>query len=232
LRLLLINSLCLILLAFNLSAQTADSVKRERKDYRPTGIRFGTDAIAFVKSRTDDTFTGAEYNVDIDFNRYYLVYDFGNWGRTLQGDQESYSNDGKYYRFGIDVNFLTKDPDRNMFFLGGRYGHSTFSEDLIIVKDDPYWGPINNTYTNRDVNGRWFELTTGIKVKMWKIFWMGYTARFKFGLKTNEPGELMPHDVPGYGRTDKESYWGFNYQLFIRIPVRKQPVIKVDKKKK
>jgi hypothetical protein len=57
---------------------------------------------------------------------------------------------------------------------------------------------------------------------MWKMIWMGYTARFKFGLKTNETGPMLPHDVPGYGRTDKESTWGFNYQIFVRLPVPKK----------
>ena len=74
---------------------------------------------------------------------------------------------------------------------------------------------------NSDVNGRWYELTGGIRVKIWKMIWMGYTGRFKFGLKTNESGAMLPSDVPGYGRTDKDNTWGFNYQIFFRIPVRK-----------
>jgi hypothetical protein len=42
--------------------------------------------------------------------------------------------------------------------------------------------------------------------------------------------KIIPADVPGYGRTDKDSSWGFNYQIFIRIPLRKQPALVVEKK--
>ena len=52
---------------------------------------------------------------------------------------------------------------------------------------------------------------------------MGYTVRMKFALKTDASGPLMPSDVPGYGRADASSYWGFNYQIFVRLPVRKVP---------
>jgi len=62
------------------------------------------------------------------------------------------------------------------------------------------------------------------------MIWMGYTARFKFGLKNKGNGEMLPHDVPGYGRTDKDAYWGFNYQIFFRIPFRKMPPLPPYKK--
>jgi len=57
---------------------------------------------------------------------------------------------------------------------------------------------------------------------MYKMIWMGYTARMKFGLSHDKTDLMEPHDVPGYGRTDKDTYWWFNYQIFIRIPVRKE----------
>jgi hypothetical protein len=210
-------------------AQKQDSVKKKPADtlgmkkYIPTGVRFGTDAIAIVKSSYDKTFKGWEVNMDADFYRYYLAFDYGNWGRTFNTGNDSvhYKNDGNYWRAGIDVNFLTKDPEKNMFFFGVRYGRSSFSEDMQLLINDPTWGPSTQNYSYSGSAARWFELTTGLKVKMWKFFWMGYTARYKFGLKTDKTTEMIASDVPGYGRTDKQSYWGFNYQLFFRIPVTK-----------
>lgn len=186
-------------------------------------MRIGTDVLAMGISYFDDTFEGWEMSADVDFDRYYLVTEFGYWAKDLSTPADTYSNSGRYFRVGADVNFLTKDPDKNMFFLGLRYGRSTFSEDLHIVKTDSMWTtPINNTYKNSNIKGSWFELTTGIRVKIWKMIWLGYTARFKFGLSTNESGNLIPHDIPGYGTTYKDSTWGFNYLILVRIPVRKQ----------
>lgn len=204
-----------------------DTVKRDsvRNKYMPTGIRLGTDIAALIKSKVSNNFSGWEVNGDIDFYRYYLALDYGAWGRTYSNDSIDYNNDGSYWRVGADVNFLTKDPERNMFFIGMRYGRSSFSENLTIRSFDRVWGHFVNEYENESVKSRWFELTTGVRVKIWKMIWMGYTARMKFGLKNKGDSEMLPHDVPGYGRTDKETYWGFNYQVFIRIPVRKQSLM-------
>ena len=94
----------------------------------------GTDVISLSRNFYDKTFNGWEGNVDVDFYRYYLAIDYGNWQRSYDGPAEmTYNNNGNYFRVGIDVNFLTKDPARNMFLLGGRYGHSSFDEDYFMI---------------------------------------------------------------------------------------------------
>lgn len=216
------------MVSFAAFAQKKDTVKI-KPDFRPTGLSVGTDLISIVRNSYDKTFTGWEVNGDIDFYRYYFVVDYGNWGRTYLSDTSGYTNNGNYFRVGIDVNFLKKDPDRNMFFFGFRYGAGTFSEQLSVVRTSATWGSLSGEFSNNNVSARWFELTTGLRVKIWKVIWMGYTARFKFGLKTGATPVMLPHDVPGYGRADEESYWGFNYQIFIRLPVRKSALIPVKK---
>ena len=228
LRLRLIEILLFSLLSTLAFSQSKDSVRRDTitiRDYIPTGIRIGTDLISLVKSQYQKDFSGWEVNADVDFRRYYLAFDYGSWSRTFESDSGNYSNDGTYWRAGIDINFLLKDVDRNMFFVGARYGRANFSEDLSVYAYNRFTENYENlNYAHSGINARWFELTTGIRVKIWKIIWMGYTARFKFGLKHDETEKIIPADVPGYGRTYKDSYWGFNYQIFIRIPVRKSPI--------
>ncbi len=226
LKLRLIEILLFSLLSSLAFSQSKDSVRRDTitiKDYIPTGIRIGTDLISLIKSQYQKDFSGWEVNADIDFRRYYLALDYGSWSRTFNSDSaNNYFNDGTYWRAGVDVNFLLKDLDRNMFFVGARYGRANFSEDLTIYAYNEFTKTYEYlNYAHSGINARWFELTTGIRVKMWKAIWMGYTARFKFGLKHDETEHIIPSDVPGYGRTNKGSYWGFNYQIFIRIPVRK-----------
>lgn len=227
-KLLRINILLFTLMSLCCFAQKdkvtiADSLKSDSK-YIPTGIRVGYDLIALLRNNTTNNFNGYELNADIDFYRYYLAFDYGSWGRTYSTPDSSYFNDGNYFRVGADVNFLLKDPDRNMFFLGLRYGRSTFSEQMNILAGDSVWGFQQREYTNTNAKARWLELTTGIRVQIWKVIWMGYTARFKFSLKADDSPTMIPHDVPGYGRTDKTSYWGFNYQIFVRIPFRTEQV--------
>ena len=233
----LINILLLTLSATVVFAQTSDSVRADsviRHNYIPTGIRIGTDIISIVKSQVENNFSGWEVNADVDFYRYYLAVDYGSSSRTFLSDTSgSYSNDGTYWRAGVDVNFLTKDPERNMFFIGARYARATFSQNLNVLAYNAFTKEHEDlSYSEPGVNARWFELTTGLRVKIWRMIWMGYTGRFKFGLKYDDTENIIPADVPGYGWTHKDSYWGFNYQIFFRIPVRKTPPVEYVVKKK
>jgi hypothetical protein len=189
----------------------------------PTGLRIGTDIISLARTRTQDNFHGWEVNGEIDFSRYSLAIDYGTWGRDLNSDSAAYANTGDYWRAGIDIDFLNNDPDRNVFFLGVRYGRSVFTESMNVMRFDPTWGLLSDNFYHSNVNAWWLELTTGLRVKIWKIFWVGYTGRFKFALTTDASEEMLPHDIPGFGRTNKETTWGFNYYVMVRIPLRKAP---------
>jgi len=205
----------------------ADTLARDtiRNRFVPTGVRIAADVVSPVKSYFQDNYEGWEFQGDIDFSRYLFTLEYGHWERDHISESATYGNSGNYWRAGIDVNFLTKDPDRNVFFLGARYGQSVFSESMSVSRIDPVWGELSDTFYHSGVNASWIELTTGLKVKIWKIFWLGYTGRLKFGLSTKGSQEMLAYDVPGFGRTDKETTWGFNYYLMIRLPIRKAPPV-------
>lgn len=214
------------------SRQDSVGVDTVKNQFLPTGIRVGYDAISFAKSRFQDNFNGWEFVGDVDFSRYYLTLEYGNWGRNFRADSTTtYANSGDYWRVGVDVNFLTKDPERNVFFLGARYGRANFSETMTVLAFHPLWGELADTFHHSGIKASWLELTTGLRVKVWKVFWLGYTGRLKFALSTDGSPEMLSYDVPGFGRTDKETTWGFNYYLMIRIPVRTAPPPPASKKR-
>ncbi len=196
----------------------ADTVKHK---YLPTGLRLGTDVISLIKSNIGYHFQLWEVNADVDLSRYYFTVDYGNWSRRDSLANGYYQNKGHYFRVGGDVNFLLKDPDKNMFFIGFRYGRSGYNEALDYSYTDTNFGIISKSITESGLQGHWVEITTGLRVKIWSGFWMGYTARIKFapGVSGGD-GQLTHHDIPGYGLAEKTTYWGFNYQLFWRIPLR------------
>ena len=199
--------------------------------YLPSGLRIGTDVLSIYLSQADPKIKLWEVNADLDFNRYYLALDFGSWAKQMTIDNGTkinngnYENNGKYFRIGADVNFLLKDPDKNMFFIGFRLGRSTFDHSLNY--DMKYAGPYSadtvllKTASASGVTASWMELTTGIRVKIVSGFWMGCTARLKLSPGYKNSPNLVPYDVPGYGLYEQAPYWGFNYQLFWRFPVRK-----------
>jgi len=212
--------LLILLLPLGASGQAVKPEPDTTHTRKFTGIRFGMETIGFIKSQTGTKFSGNEFMVDTDIGRYYLVTEFGTWARNLAITDGTYSNDGRYVRVGVDVNFLKKDPDRNMFFLGARYGRSFYNEEVTYLTRTEY-GDREKTAVNDGIRSGWVELTTGLRVRVWKIFWLGYTARMKFAPGTPKDSPLAPYDIPGYGLTFKKPWWGFSYYLMMRIPFEK-----------
>jgi hypothetical protein len=190
------NIVLLVFAVVSAIAQEVDTV-RQKRDFRPTGIRFGTDLIPLVRNTYDEHFKGWELNADVDFYRYYFAVDYGYWERSFVTDSSDYGNNGTYLRVGVDVNFLKKDPDRNMLFIGFRYGLGTFDEQLSIIGENPYWGSLTGDYANKNVSAHWLELTTGLRVRMWKFLWMGYTVRLKFALQVGDTPRWSDPDLNG-----------------------------------
>jgi hypothetical protein len=192
-----------------------DTVKNK---FLPTGIRVGTDVISLIRSR-DHSFKGWEVNFDTDFSRYYFTVDYGYWAVDQLLGNGNYQNAGTYLRIGTDINFLLKDPDKNMFFFGFRYGLSSFRESVQYQNPVSYKGfsTISANESNSNLSGHWLEITSGLRVKIVSGFWMGYTARLKFAPSVSGEGTLKTYDMPGYGLVQEAPYWGFNYQLFWRF---------------
>jgi hypothetical protein len=212
-----------------LSQAEQDSVETEpvpevkvQRDFRPTGVRFGTDLIQGIRGLSSSNFNGWEANVDVDFWRYYFAFDYGQWAQIETLENGYYENDGSYWRVGADVSFLKKDPDRNMFFLGLRYAQSSFADSIAYSYSDDNFGTITRQLENINLSASWVEITTGLRMKIWKYIWMGYTARIKLFPSLNGEGELESYNIPGYGRASADNWWGFNYQIFFKISVRKE----------
>ncbi|MBS1680259.1 MAG: hypothetical protein JST48_00960 [Bacteroidetes bacterium] len=221
-------------------AEQKPDEKKEKlppKDFSPTGFRLGTDLIDLIKTETGSTFKGWEVNGDVDFANYYLAVDVGSWAKDLQLGNGNYSNSGNYFRMGVDINLLGKDPDKNMFFFGFRVGHSNFSESLNYTATSsayptvPYtvYPSANYVLSNGNVKGGWAEVTTGLRVKVWKGLWMGYTARLKFAPSTKGGVAISPYDMPGYGIVSRAPWWGFNYQMFWRFAWKKDKPVVINK---
>ena len=211
----------LMLVAFTGSGQNKTISKRDSLiSWRPTGIRVGADLVSAIKTGVKPGFSNQELFADIGFHRYYLVAEAGRYARDLAISNGSYSNNGAYLRIGADVNFLVKDPDKNLFFLGFRYGRARFDERVQYLSETEY-GEQNKVAENINVSSGWVELTTGLRIKVWKLLWMGYTGRIKFSPSTPESSPVAPYDIPGYGLTFKKPWWGFSYYVMVRIPFGK-----------
>ena len=203
---------------------TSQYVPKE-KDTTPwivfQGVMAGYDAYGGIRSMVKDNFYTAEYTANIDLKRFILVADYGVYFHGIDSfPRYSYHIGGNFFRVGADANIIYKDPDHNVFSFGLRYGRAKFHDKIyysVPTSDTTAIGGLFGENIGQTAN--WLEMNMGMKVKIWKFFWMGYHTRLKFRLKFTPDG-LYPFEVPGYGRARNtgNSTWGFNYYVLLRIP--------------
>jgi hypothetical protein len=131
---------------------------------------------------------------------------------------------------------MNKDQHLNIAFFGMRYALSSFNDQLdfdtqAIIQSEIGWPSTRETVSNSKVKANWFEMVAGLKVRVVKQLYMGFTARFKFLLKVKKVEELRPYYIPGFGKNINTSAFGFNYYISYRLPFRKK-IIYTDENKK
>lgn len=144
--------------------------------------------------------------------RFFPIIEVG-WGVSDHTDDTTdlhYKTGAPYFRIGCDYNFA-HDRRSGCRILGGlRYGFTSFDYDISgpdIV--DPVWG----THTPFDYKGlhsavQWAEISFGLEAKIWSIFHLGWTLRYRLRLHDTPSAIGEAWYVPGYGRNDTHAISG------------------------
>jgi hypothetical protein len=204
-------------------------------------------------------------------NRYFLTADIGYWEanrvkpssinrKAVNGFQ--YENTGAYFRVGFEYNLMRRYFNNESLTVGVRYGQAFFghtlkysfvNDSLWNVKVDTAAPPPNGVMMQRGLSANWFELTTGLRVNIWKNIFVGYTIRLMFlgdvkgdevpvsrsfeflntqDVPPYEPfksfvgsGAMIANEIPGYGNTEDSFKLGFGFFAAYQIPLRKRPVV-------
>jgi hypothetical protein len=213
--------------SFNLFAQVGK--------FAPSAVRIGVEpgtigAMLFSQKRSY-----FEMEADIDIYKYLLVFDYGRASYNLDERTYNYSNDGSYFRIGADYNFMNNNRNLNVAFVGLRYAASKFDDQLnyltkTVIHPDTGWPATWQSSSNQNEKAHWYELTAGLKVRVVKQLFLGFTLRYKLFMSTEPSEELKPYYIPGFGKNISTSSFGFNYYVSYRIPFRKKMFYTDDKK--
>ena len=213
-----------------------DSVQqRVRKDFTPSVLRVGVSLNDLIRALSNSQDTRYSVQADLALDRYMIVVDYGRSETTLENDPTrpssdpySFSSQGSYFRAGVDVNLL-KDRERdnyladeNIIFFGLRFARAQIDETISFETSDPVWGTGTIDQNNNGLGIVWAEMTAGVKVSVFRNIYLGYNLRFKFLRTFGEETALVPYQVPGFGRGNRETTFGFDYYLFYRIPFRRR----------
>ena len=207
-----------------------DSVnKREKKIYN---LRFGMDLSKPLKTQFENDYFGLELVGDIRlYKEIYGAIELGNEKRTSQSEQINFTTSGSYIKLGFDYNMYKNWKGmNNAIFIGMRFCNSFHKQkvnEYKIYQLDHYWPEepisIGPEISERDkLKAGWIEIITGIKVRMFNNFYMGFSLRLNRLLNDTTPRNFDNLFIPGFNKKTDENVWGagFNYTLTYAIPIK------------
>ena len=144
--------------------------------------------------------------------RFFPIFEMG-WGISDHTDETTnlhFKTNAPYFRIGCDYNFANDRLSGNRILGGVRYAFTSFGYDVdgpdII---DPNWGTVT-PFSFHGLNGKvhWLEFVFGLDAKVWKIFHLGWTFRYRLRLSNKSSAIGEPWYVPGYGKNDSHALGG------------------------
>jgi hypothetical protein len=101
-----------------------------------------------------------------------------------------------------------------------RYGFTSFSYDVDApTMKDPTWGfpEIPFSYDGIKTTVTWAELLAGIKVNVYKNFYMGWSLRYRIRMNIKKAEHTEPWYIPGFGKNNSTNL-GVTYSLIYKLP--------------
>ncbi len=193
-------------------------------------IRLSVDPTVTLKTFLQKAdLNGFEATVDAEIKQnIFVVAGMGMTNIEIKEDNYEYVNNGLYVMAGADVN-LTKyqNPrDRDILFVGLRYGFATMSHAASGIVIDNYWGSNTIDIDRSALTASWAELAFGMKAEFAKNFFLGWTGEAKFRTHCGKKG-ITPYYIPGYGKN--KNPFAFDLNIFLSYAFTMKPKIAPEK---
>ena len=145
-----------------------------------------------------------------------------------------YKSSAPFFRIGVDYNTMSKKKEKNSFlYVGLRYGFSHMKYDInsMPMKDPAFGGEYENPslgdiiwggsvpydHPGQKATMQWMEFVAGVKVQIYKNFYMGWALRMKYKLSASVSEYGTPWMVPGFGKYGSNNM-GVTYTLIYKLP--------------
>lgn len=199
-------------------------VKPKRIDnfIRMKGIRIGTDITRpFQDLWTKGNRYGYEFSADMElWPNIFPVFESGMDILKINTNFIDYRSIGSYSRVGFDYNFLQAEnsKDKNILYVGLRYGFVVAKQQVNSYRIDSYWGQVTGSFGNQNYFAHWGEFLIGLKSELFHNFYLGWTIRGKVNLNQKDLGMPALYFIPGYGRAEKGFNLDFTYSVYYNLP--------------
>ncbi|MBI9069680.1 MAG: hypothetical protein JEZ09_20455 [Salinivirgaceae bacterium] len=194
--------------------------KLERQFFIRPGVDLSRFAVPYMNDNNQKAW---EVNLDCEIKyRYFPVVELGSNSVKINTKTYEYKSEGSYMRFGFNYNMLNYRQrfDRNIFFVGFRYGISNFTHEAPYIKISNEWGDYKSSFENTNINAHWTEFVIGLRGEILKNIYLGYTFRVKQMLKHSDYNNLAPYWTPGFGKGSSGRLVGMSYSISYAIPIK------------
>lgn len=216
--------LCLLAAISYGQKEQQKKIKPKRTDnyIRMKGIRLGADITRpFQDLWTKGNRYGTEFSADMElWPNLFPVFESGFDVMKINTSYIDYKSSGSYSRIGMDYNFLQAENknDKNIFYVGLRYGFVLARQQVNSYTIDSYWTPTTGRFSNQNYFAHWGEFLVGIKGEIVHNFYMGWTIRGKIKLNNKDLGMPPTYFIPGYGKAEKGFNMDFTYSVYYNLP--------------
>jgi hypothetical protein len=194
--------------------------------FRPS-LRVGFDVSAMARSFLAPEVRVLEVSSDLEWREnWFAAIEGGMVDIDMERSTHSYEAGGWFLRFGADYNFLHKKDaiHQDLVIASVRYGMGRLTHMApLIVVSDPYWGDYSTSMESGRHLGHWLEFGGGLKTRIGRNFFMGWSVRTRFLITQSRESLITPYMLPGYGRSGKNTTVMLHYSLYYRIPLSGRP---------
>lgn len=201
------------------------------------GLYIGADVFGIGSKLFGGDMLSSELQIQANLkNRFLPTVEVG-YGITDEWNNTGihYKSKAPYFRLGIDYNTMSKKKEKNSFlFVGVRYGISKMKYDVrsLPVSDSAFgdelgnndlkdgaWGNESSVYDHagQKATMQWMEVVLGVKVEIYKQFYMSWSVRSKHKLSSSNSEYGDPWMVPGFGKYGSSTI-GITYSLIYKLP--------------
>lgn len=186
-----------------------------------SGIRVGYDISKLALYYLEPERVNYDFSADIRINEdFYPVFEGGWTSYDLSANRIEYTSRGFYLRAGMDYNILNTGiySVNDMLFLGLRYAFASYNTEVSSFSTPQgYWGEYTDSFGPAKVNTHWLEAVAGLRVELFRNFFIGFSVRGRLRLYTSEYYNMAPLYTPGFGKGKTPTSFGFNYSVYYLI---------------
>lgn len=187
------------------------------------GITGGVDVSGLSSMVFGGHYKGAGVEIEANLkNRFFPVLEmgYGKYADVNEDTNASFNTKAPYFKVGLNYNTMYKKTHLpGYLYVGARYAYTTMNYDVEAPSlIDPIWPDLQIPYSYQNVNcnSSWLEFVLGIKVRLVKRIYMGWSVRYKSQLTLKKTENSEPTYIPGFGKNNNTNL-GITYSLSYKL---------------